>query len=317
MYQGDLNKFILFFAGTGSKEGKAEIRRLECNQLLSQLNERREALDWVEYLRENPTCKSKLFIDSGAYSAYTQGKEIDVDDYIDFINNTGDVVFVYAQVDKIPQVIGREPTEEEFSAAAQISWNNYLYMIEKVKPEYRDKIMPVFHFQEDTKWLINMLEYTFEDGHHIPYIGLAVSTIDNAEVRFNWLEMCFSIIKKSSNPDVMTHAFGCTALNVLEKVPLTSADSTTWVMTASHGTILLDKKPISVSDRTLHNPNNLVNKSLALRDEVSEKVKKYGFTLEELSEDYLKRQIHNIRVLKEWEDNYQYNGIILDRVKLF
>ena len=44
---------------------------------------------------------------------------------------------------------------------------------------------------------------------------------------------------------------------------------------------------------------------------------KYGFTLEELAEDYLKRQLHNIRVLKEWEDNYQYRGKVMDKKVLF
>ena len=309
--------FVLYFAGTGSKTAKEEIRRLHCNHLLSQLNERRELMDWVEFLRATPDYRGKLFVDSGAYSAYTQGKEINVDDYINLINDIGDVVTVFAQVDTIPQKIDREPTEEEFSAAAGLSWENYLYMIERVKPEYVDKIMPVFHFHEDTKWLKQMLDFTFPDGHHIKYIGLAVSTIDNAEVRYNWLEMCFSMIKKSDNPDVMTHAFGCTALNVLETVPLTSADSTTWVMTASHGTILLDSKPVCVSSRSSHNSQHISNKSKAIQEEIAERVKKYGFTLEELSEEYLKRQLHNIRVLKEWEDNYQYRGKVMDKKVLF
>lgn len=309
--------FDLYFAGTGSKQGKAKIRELQCNQLLSQLNERKELLDWVEYLRANPGYKGKLFVDSGAYSAYTRGKVIDTDDYIRLINEIGDVVTVFAQVDIIPQKIDGEPTEAEFSAAAGKSWENYLYMISKVKPEYRDKIMPVFHFQEDTKWLTNMLEYTFEDGHHIPYIGLAVSTIDNGATRYAWLEMCFSIIKKSPNPNVMTHAFGMTALSVLEKVPLTSSDSTTWVMTASHGTILVDKKPVPVSDRTTHNNQNLVNKSIGLKDEVAQKVAKYGYTVEELAADYLKRQLYNIEVMKEWADNYEYTGAVMDKVSLF
>lgn len=309
--------FDLYFAGTGSRQGKEEIRRLGCNQLLSQLNERRDLMEWVEFLRETPDYPGKLFVDSGAYSAYTKGKEIDVDDYINLINDIGDVVTVFAQVDTIPQKIDREPTEEEFAAAAGLSWNNYLYMIDRINPEYVDKLMPVFHFHEDTKWLKQMLEFTFPDGHHIKYIGLAVSTIDNAETRFNWLEMCFAIIKNSPNPDVMTHAFGCTALNVLETVPLTSADSTTWVMTASHGTILVDNKPVCVSDRLLHSSQNVFNKSSALQQAVRKKAEHYGFTLEELSEDYLKRQIFNIRALKDWQDNYKYRGKVMNKKVLF
>lgn len=115
------NKLIYFFAGSGHQDSTQRKKDLQSSQLLSQLNERKEAMEWVEFLRKNPDYKGKLFIDSGAYSAYTKGKEVDVDDYIKFINETGDVVFVFAQVDKIPQVIGREPTAEELADAPRQS----------------------------------------------------------------------------------------------------------------------------------------------------------------------------------------------------
>ena len=298
------NQFILYFAGAGTK-GSSELKlELGCNQLYSQLNERHAIMKWVEYKKEHPDNKGRLFVDSGAYSAYTKGKVIDVDDYIKLINEIAPWVEIFAQVDKIPQVIGREPTEEELAAAPAQSWENYLYMIKKVKPEYRDKIMPVFHFQEDPKWLHNMLEYTHEDGSHIPYIGLAVSTVDGAEVRHQWLEMCFDIIKKSSNPNVKTHAFGMPALAVLEDFPLTSSDSTTWVIAASYGFIIVDKKTICVSDRRIHDNGNIWHQSIAVQEELDKKVQEFGFTLKELAEDSNKRQLFNIMSMKKWEDTY-------------
>ena len=298
-------KFALYFAGTGSPILRDLIRELSCDQLLSQLNERREVMGWVDYLRSHPECTSKLFVDSGAYSAYTKGKEIDVEDYINLINNIGDVVTVFAQVDKIPQVIGREPTPEEFSAAAHQSWDNYLYMISKVDKKYRDKIMPVFHFQEDTKWLKQMLEYTHEDGSHIKYIGLAVSTVDNADVRSRWLDMCFKIIKTSSNPDVMTHAFGTTAWDVLEQFPLTSSDSTTWILSAVNGAIIVNKKAVTISDRTKTKNAHLLHKSPAVYEEVEKKANQFGFTIEQLMEDYISRLKFNVYSIKEWQENYK------------
>ena len=36
--------------------------------------------------------------------------------------------------------------------------SNYLYMYDRLKPEIRHKLIPVFHFGEDFKWLKNMLE---------------------------------------------------------------------------------------------------------------------------------------------------------------
>lgn len=301
MYNGP---FHLYFAGRGSKNGVQLKQELGCDQLYSQLNERVHILKDIEYLKEHPGAFN-LFVDSGAYSAYTQGKEIDVDDYIDFINKTGDYVTVFAQVDKIPQVIGRKPTEEELAAAPGQSWENYLYMIEKINPKYRDKILPVFHFEEDTKWLHNMLNYTFPDGEHIKYIGLAASTVDTAAVRFAWLQMCFDIIKNSPNPDVMTHVFGCTALDVLEKFPVTSADSTTWVQAAVYGNVIINNKAWMVSDRRIKDNGNMLNQTKHQQEEFDKKLRHFGYTLEECSKNYEARQIVNIRSMQEWCRNYK------------
>ena len=165
--------------------------------------------------------------------------------------------------------------------------------------------MPVFHFEEDTKWLHKMLNYTFEDGEHIKYIGLAVSTVDNAATRFAWLQMCFDIIKNSPNPDVMTHAFGCTALEVLEKFPLTSADSTTWVQAAAYGNIIVDNKVYMISERRLKDNGNVLNQSKALQEALDAKIREMGFTLEQAVEDYNTRQQINIKSMKKWADNYK------------
>ncbi len=314
MYSG---KFHLYFAGRGSKEGVELKRKLGCDQLYSQLNERGHIKKDVEYLKEHPGAFC-LFIDSGAYTAYTKGKEVDVDDYINFINEIGDYGTVFAQVDKIPQVIGRQPTEEELAAAPGQSWDNYLYMISKVDKKYRDKIMPVFHFEEDTKWLHNMLNYTFEDtGEHIKYIGLAVSTVDTAAIRFAWLQMCFDIIKNSPNPDVMTHVFGCTALDVLEKFPVTSADSTTWVQAAAYGNVLLDNKAYMLSNRRLNKNENVLNQTEHIKEELNKKLMKFGSTLEKCVEDYNERQCVNIRSMQQWANNYKCKYANITRGELW
>ena len=45
-----------------------------------------------------------MFIDSGAYSEHSQGIKIDVDEYIDYVNNLDDKISAIAQVDHIPGV---------------------------------------------------------------------------------------------------------------------------------------------------------------------------------------------------------------------
>ena len=94
---------ILYMAGSTFEGLNDWMRDKGYDKLFSQINDRQEILDWVEYKKEHHT-DSKLFIDSGAFSVHTapartgkNGKviklpyttddgKLDVDAYIDFIN---------------------------------------------------------------------------------------------------------------------------------------------------------------------------------------------------------------------------------------
>ena len=301
----------LYFAGGGSKPGQEEIKRLECNQLLSYGINKSEALKWIEYKRETHT-KAKLFIDSGAHSISTGVIQVDekpyMDEYIKFINDTGDVCDIYAELDVIHDNEDGSVVED----SADRSWENYLYMIKGVKLEYRDKVIPIFHYNEEFSALDRMLEYKHPDtGKHIPYIGLA-PRFGNYSVRHAWLTEAFKHIKRSSNPDVKTHAFGCTILRLLEEFPVTSADSATWAISAAFGNVRIGVKTVVVSDRKINQSTNIVNKSAAHRQAVEDRIKENGLTLKELQEDPYLRQVMTIRELKRWEENYKctYQGVI-------
>lgn len=298
--------FDLYRAGTGTRGAQDLIKELGCNQLLSQLNEKTSIMQWVAYLREHPESKSKLFIDSGAFSAHTKGKEVDVDAYIRFMNEIDDVTYVFAQVDKIPGRFGKPRTPQQLADAPKESWDNYLYMVDKVKS--RDKLLPIFHQGEDFKWLKNMLEYTHSDGKHIWYIGISPSNDVSVVEKKKWLEVVFRIIKESSNPNVKTHAFGMTSLNVLEQYPFTSADSTSWLLSAANGGIIINGKTMPISDRRWADPKNLLNRSVGIQESAEDIAKRFGYTLQQLSEDSEARRLFNIKSLKEWEDNYVYHG---------
>lgn len=310
-----MSNFNLYFAGSGSNEGQEEIKKLQCNQLLSYGTNKRDIFNWVAFKREHPEYKGKLFIDSGAHSISTGTIKIDVDqyldDYIKFINDTGDACELYAELDDVPE--DSSVTRDTFKN----SWNTYLYMVSKVKLEYRDKVIPVFHFNEDFSGLDMMLEYRHPDtGLPIPYIGLA-PRFGNYEVRYHWLVEAFKHIKRSSNPNVKTHAFGCTILRLLEQFPLTSADSATWAIASAFGSIRIGDKSIPISDRTETKSTNLANKSTAEWDAVEKHVRDNGLTMEEVIKEPYKRQVMTIRELKKWEENYKCTYSNQIKVDLF
>lgn len=305
----------LYMAGSTFNELNEWLQKKGYNKLLSQLNDRGTIAEWAKALRANKDCKSKLFIDSGAFTAHTKGAELDVDEYIEYLNENEDIFTVYAQVDKIPGTFGIPYTREQLLEAPKLSFENYLYMAPKLKN--RDKLIPIFHQGEDFKWLKNMLEYVDERGEHIKYIGISTRNDASRAFKYEWLKQVFDIIARSSNPNVKTHAFGMTSFPLLESFPFTSADSTAWIMVSVNGNIYTDIGTILVSEVSKDKPKHISHLPQHTQDYIKKYVEDRGFTLEQLSTDYRYREYYNILYMEEWADNYVYKGGNLKTKRLF
>ena len=296
--------FDLYAAGAGSKNVLDLKRRLGYDQLLSQYTERKACIEWAEYKRAHPECTSKLFIDSGAFTAFTKKKVVDVDDYIEFINSIDDQVYIFAQVDKIPGEWGKERTPEQVAEAPKLSWENYLYMVNKVKSP--EKLLPIFHQGEDFSWLKNMLEYKYTEGplagQYIKYIGISCSKDITSTAWAPWFDMCFKMIHESNNPNVKTHAFGMTSLKLLEQYPFTSADSTSWVRSAGFGNIVIGGTTVYTSSRNPSDPGYIKNLSPALKEDIDKICRKYGYSFFEVADEATKEE--RIGLIKRVNDAY-------------
>ena len=312
--------FDLYSAGAGSKNVLDLKRRLNYDQLLSQLNERKACIEWAEYKRAHPECTSKLFIDSGAYTAHTKGKEVDVDEYISFINSIDDQVYIFAQVDKIPGVWGQPKTPEQLAEAPILSWENYKYMVTKVKSP--KKLLPIFHQGEDFKYLQQMLDYVYPDtvldkscvGQHIDYIGISCNKELSTGEWIDWFSICFKMIRDSDNPNVKTHAFGMTSLKVLEQFPFTSADSTSWVRSAGFGNILIDYTSVYTSSRNRGDSGYIQNLSPAVQQSIDNIAKRYGYTLFEIIDEATTEERKVLldkltEIFKKYQSDYDKIGI--------
>lgn len=301
--------FDLYFAGSQNDLAERYLQSNGCYRLCSQFMDRKRIKEWIE-----SGATGKLFIDSGAFSAHTRGVELDVDEYIYYVNGIDEHVSLVAQLDTIPGVYRQTKTREQLELAPMQSWANYLYMRERmISPE---KLLPIFHQGEDYKWLENMLEATF-DGKHIPYIGLSPANDVSVKEKERFIEHCFKIIRKSSNPEVKTHAFGLTAMNLLERYPITSADSTRWIMDAACGGILTKFGSVAISDGRLDAPNHYRRMQPLAQEEVRKYVEGHGYTIQGLATDYKDRVNFNIMFMYEWSKNYIYSPSSIRRMKLF
>lgn len=306
--------FQLYFAGSQNKLAEAYLRKSGANRLASQLLDRNVIAGWIEG-RSRGECQGYLFIDSGAFSAHTKGAELDVDSYIDYLNSIDDELHIFAQVDKIPGVFRQPKTKEQRAEAPEISWKNYLYMREKLKSP--KKLLPIFHQGEEYRWLENMLEWTDENGEHIPYIGISPANDQPVKEKEKFISKCFQIIKQSSNPNVCTHAFGMTSLRVLERYPFTSADSTSWIMNGANGSIMTKYGSVTISSGRLNAPDHILKMPKEAQKEIQRYVESHGYTMQALSDDYRQRVIFNIQYLLEWAQNYEYRPASARRRPLF
>lgn len=263
----------------------------------------------IDKYKEMVSAHGKLFIDSGAFSAWTQGKVIDVDEYINWINDRSDYIDLYGQIDVIPgdRNSGAVPSNEEVKEAAAKTWENYLYMRPKMKnPE---GLLYTFHVGEPIEFLKQALEWRDENGDLIPYIALGGMVGKPAHIRDKFLNQCFEVIKKSSNPNVKVHAFGMTDIKLLEKYPITSADSTSWIMTGAMGNIMSDVGNIAVSSQQANLPNHFSHLPKEALKPFEDSIAEYGFTLQELADSRDKRIIHNARYMKKKFSNIQYKPV--------
>lgn len=292
--------FTLYFAGSQNRKCDEYLISHQANRLHSQLNERNHIKYWVE----NKSEKSKLFVDSGAFTAYTKGISVNVDEYISYINSISEYLTIFAQVDTIPGQFNKPKTLEEVLAAPAKSWENYLYMRDRVKEP--DKLVPIFHQGEDYKWLRNMLEWTDNDGKHIPYIGISPA-IDVPGME-SFLDKSFEIISESSNPNVKTHAFGMTRLQLLEIYPYYSADSTSWLMSGSMGSVYTPYGTIYVSDRRDTDKSYIKNQPQDAYNNIEAYINKLGYTMEEVRSNYVVRLLMNIQYLLDWAASFKFKG---------
>jgi len=164
-----------------------------------------------------------LIIDSAAYIAWTKGKEIDIDKYVDFckeIQHHHLNSLVIVNLDIIPGRFGFVPSKEDIEKSAIKGWENY----EKMKKSGLN-VMHLFHQYEDIKWLKKLM------AEDTDYIGISPANDLHSKARLKWLKGVFSIVRDKKK----THGFGVTDLKILKEIPFYSADSSNWKSMARYG----------------------------------------------------------------------------------
>jgi hypothetical protein len=161
--------------------------------------------------------KSKLFLDSGAYSAWTTNTKIDIQEYIAFIKEHKDSLEVYACLDDIT-----DPDK---------TWENQETMEKAgLSP------LPVYHTEEGEKYLKRAMTY--------PYFAVGGMALKGAVSRREQFNFVFSKVCTRKNdyyPTHKVHGFGLASPDLLISYPWYSADTTSWAAYSRFGIILIPR----------------------------------------------------------------------------
>ena len=239
--------------------------------------------------------KGKIMVDSGAFTAHRKSIEINCDDYIKFLNDNDEYLDAYIQLDKIPGIWGKPRTKEDILEAEHQSWENYKYMVTKLKSPF--KLLAVFHQDESFENLKRLLDFKI-NGEYVKYICISGSKDRAPKLRTEWYHKCFEIIKSSNNPDVKVHCLGCSTLRDLRMFPFYSSDSSTWAQTAAYGGIAGESN-IAISDIALKDSSKNY-KFKILEEEVRKNCEKFGVNFDDVINKGWARAMYNVGFTMDW-----------------
>lgn len=281
--------FDIYFAGSQNKLAEDYMMNNGCNRLLSYYSDKSIIRSWVDFKKSTQNAKNKLFIDCGAYTAFTQGVTIDIDNYIQYINNIIEYIDIFASLD----IIGGSGVSD----SDKKSYENYLYLKEHCKDKH--KLLPTYHQGDNIQYL-----YKYLQDDDIDYIALGGLVGSTKSILDNFFQSCYKVIQKV-RPDIKVHAFGMTSKPLLKSYPFKSADSTAWIMTSANGGIMSPWGVINISEKQDYLAKNYANMKKDEQEQVQIYLKSLGFTVQQCMEDYKIRCLVNIMYLQQFANNHE------------
>jgi hypothetical protein len=232
---------------------------------------------FVDAMREDHV---KVFLDSGAFSAYTLGIELSVEKYCEYIKRNIDLVRVEDGILMASVLDGiGDPLQ---------TYRNQLEMEDR-----GIRALPCFHAGEDERYL----EYYIQNYEYITLGGMVgVSSTQTMK----WLDRVWDryLVDGSGRAKLKVHGFGITSVPIMESYPWYSCDSSSWVQNAAFGAVntpqwgavyCSEKSPLR------HYPNqHATTLSQIEQDAIFEHLEKYGFSYERLSKVYEARAAYNL-----------------------
>lgn len=241
-----------------------------------------EAPGLCQWMRDNG---KKLFLDSGAFSAFTKGAVIDLQRYSDFIKQWSDIIDVASNVD----IIGRDNEQGSYDNQKRLE----LLGVD---------IKPVHHARDRDEWLTRYLS----EGYDHLFLGGMVP--ETTPYLLEWLDRIWAryLTNPDGTPKIKVHGFGLTTEVLMYRYPWYSVDSTTWLNGNKFGVCFMDmpledgttfRKKITFSKESplqLKYDAHYDTFAPEIQKRISDYVEEKGYTIEQLRTQYGSRSRWNL-----------------------
>ena len=234
----------------------------------------------------------KLMLDSGAFTAWSKGDEINRSQFCDYAKSLQDnasIDLVVINLDKIPAEKGRDPTPAELIEAVQVSEENHHWLADQLG---LDVVLPVYHQGEGLEVLERML------ATKAPYICISPRNDLHESLRVEWCNQTFRHIPS----EIKVHGLATTGNMMMRRSPWYSVDSATYIMVGAYGGIFYKNRILTVSDDSKavkdlgqHVTTMAPNEIKAISDFCESK----GYNLKTLGESHESRILWNVQHLHE------------------
>lgn len=266
---------------------------------------------WCDVSHSPKSAMREVMLDSGAFTAYTKGHKVSLDDlirtYDDVLRRLNPKLQVWLiNLDVIPGEVGRVATPDEFKSAMAQSDANYAVL----KKRYGSRVIPVYHRTEGESQLLHVASMN-------DYIGIGFGPKTAEENRIAHAEECLAITKRMGK---LVHGLATTGYEMLRRAPFDTVDSATWLYIAAMGGVMFvddrglirnlavsSSSPKQSELRQHYNSLSEDEQALVLKRCAEAKVE-----LAQIQNDLSYRILFNAHQMREWLRDYKVPTVVHD-----
>lgn len=255
---------------------------------------------WCEVSHHPKSGMKEVMLDSGAFTAFTKGHKVTLDDLIATYDDTlsklsKNIKEVWLiNLDVIPGEFGRVAKPHEITEALDASDINF----KKLKKRYGDRVLPVFHQTEPFSRLKQVVGQNW-------FIGAGFRQDFSEEHRIRCAE---EVLEYAHSKGVEVHGLATTGIKMLRRAPFDTVDSASWLYTAAMGGICFvdpkgDLSEIAVSNRSPSQRDDRMHfKTIPAEEQayIEKQIQSAGATLAQVADDLSYRILVNAHQMREW-----------------